>query len=98
MVQQSEFTSGIEKPRRLIRTIPNLPQASFGEDTLERYNLRYGKVVCWTPPYLGVDVRNFLDRASFARATMSCGHDTTISALTKFFDELVLRVYHEGRV
>ena len=75
--------------------IPDLSQASFGKDTLERYDkLIYESLYIGHHPYLGGDVCNFLDCASFARATMSCSYNTTIG----FFDKLVLRVYHEGRI
>ena len=77
---------------------PDLPQASFGEDTLKRHYFSDRNLYIGHHPYLCVDVRDFLNRTSFARTTVPCSYDATIGALTQFFDKLILRVYDKGRV
>ena len=41
------------------------------------------------PAYLGVDVGDFLDCATFARSTVPCSYDAAICALSQFFNEFV---------
>jgi hypothetical protein len=48
--------------------------------------------------YLCVDVRDLLDRASVARASVLGGDDAAISALSELLHELVLRIDDERRV
>ena len=38
--------------------------------------------VLTAPAYLGVDVGDFLDRATFARSAVSCSYDAAICALS----------------
>lgn len=48
--------------------------------------------------YLGVDVRDFLYRTSFARSAVSRSNDAAISTLAQLLDELILRINDERRV
>ena len=95
MMQQSELTSGIEKSNWLIRTyLISLKHRLVRIRWRDRIWAMEGLYISHHP-YLRIDVRDFLDGASFARTTMPCSYNTTIGALTQFFDKLVLRVYHK---
>ena len=48
--------------------------------------------------YLGVDIGDFLDSAALSRTAMPSGDDTSISALAKFLDELILGIDYECRI
>lgn len=51
-----------------------------------------------TRTHLCIDVRDFLDGATLAGASVLCGYDAAVGALAELLYELVFRVDDKGRV